>query len=100
MGKVNTKDNIWVEGFDQFDSWAEGIENLLEDIQHINIIYAGRALFIPTHLASTVVESIQDDPGRIEGYRDYTTGHCVSLRESINSVCRGEYYIVYEINKS
>lgn len=86
--KTNLKDNIWIEGFDDFiEQWTRYQE--LAQITESTIVplYAGKTSVMPREIAKKYFDY---------GYDDLEL-HYTSINEAIKESCNQEYCIIYKI---
>jgi len=91
MSKVNLKDNIWIEGFDDRHECACMAYN------GFPLLYEGKTSKIPEELAKECVEWSEFDNNVIK-YYDYVKEYWPHLtaKEAIQSACPEEYCIIYK----
>lgn len=116
MTKVNLKDNIFIEGFDDINKFLSkenkyNVQNTLHFLKRF-LIYSGKTSEIPEDLAKECViqfglcKGTQLDDGSILqediyfGFKNYKPGFGVvdfeTPKESIQSACDKEYCIIYK----
>jgi len=100
MSKVNLKDNIWIEGFDDMALWNQKLCYLGQMLENnILIIYEGKTSKIPEELASQCCEymNLWND---LVFYKQYNLQQDAynfkTAKESIQSACPEEYCIIYK----
>ena len=94
--KVNLKDNIFIEGFDnQLDVYNSSIDLCL-NLGNFSILYEGKSSEIPEDLVKKCVTKT-----RLRNFKNYKTfrfcGLPFTAKESIQSACDKEYCIIYKI---
>lgn len=105
--RINLKDNIWIEGFDEFTFAYEKYNDLVELPN--GTIYGGKTKNIPYSVAENCVKSYIVDKGsdseRTSGYFDYNRNEKSkwvasydSPIDSIKSACDYEYCLIYKIS--
>lgn len=112
MSKVNLKNNIWIEGFeDDFKRYERTIELFKESKiqdpwkQDEYILYKGKTSEISEELAKRIIpfmfwdkKSDKDRP-RFKTYKPTVVSYeFLDYKESIQSACPEEYCIIYYRN--
>lgn len=99
MSKVNLKDDIWIEGFNEKINLNLSCDVYFEDTH--DVIYKGKTSDIPENVANECVESYciyKDEYTTFKKYSDITW--CVypyeTAKESIQSACDNPYCIIYK----
>lgn len=92
MSKVNLKDNIWIEGFNNILS-VHDYETWYNEDELYNVLFSGKTSEISEEVAK---ECVYIRP-YVNTYLRYDkSGHLFSAKESIKSACPEEYCIVYK----
>lgn len=100
MTITNTKDNIFIEGFDDYLSLMSWTNCALNPIHWQNIIYSGKTSEIPEELAREYISFI-DNPennGKDIPFKNYSHRFLgvKTAKESIQSACNQNYCVIYK----
>ena len=100
MPKVNLKDNIFIEGFDnELDVYDRSID-LCIDLGNFSILYEGKTSEIPEELLDFLLSEDCPKEESHYNYKDFLGNLCIhtTAKESIQSACDKEYCIIYKTN--
>ena len=99
---INTKDDIWIEGFDTIEAKNDELRYLCNVSENMlsELIYAGKTSDISEEIAKECVKCIDSLGEGYGGYFDYNSKdwmyHLNTAKESIQSACNQEYCIIFK----
>ena len=95
---INTKDNIWIGGFDTIEAKNDELRYLCHVSENMlsELIYAGKTSDISEEIAKECVDWHEFDSDHKLYYNYDGTNWKYTAKESIQSACNQEYCIIFK----